>query len=183
MIAYLYKEICFLIFIIFTYMRILYSELKKIICETLDEKKSAKGLWHNIHKRRKAGKRPLRPGEEGYPKTLDIEENDKYEETLEETDDVVFELFEIDEEENNCLEEAEYQGRDITLNKPMRGDIKKFKVYTKNEKGNVVKVNFGDPNMRIRKSNPGARKSFRARHNCDEPGPKWKARYWSCRKW
>ena len=81
------------------------------------------------------------------------------------------------------IEEAEYQGRKVKLNKPMRGDVKKFKVYVKNEKGNVVKVNFGDPNMRIRKSNPAARKSFRARHNCDNPGPKWKARYWSCKMW
>lgn len=81
------------------------------------------------------------------------------------------------------IEEAEYRGRKVKLNKPMRGDVKKFKVYVKNAKGNVVKVNFGDPNMRIRKSNPAARKSFRARHNCDNPGPKWKARYWSCKKW
>ena len=79
--------------------------------------------------------------------------------------------------------EAEYQGRKVKLNKPMRGDVKKFKVYVKNAKGNVVKVNFGDPNMRIKKSNPARRRSFRARHNCDNPGPKWKARYWSCRKW
>ena len=81
------------------------------------------------------------------------------------------------------LFEAEYQGRKVKLNKPMRGDVKKFKVYVKNDKGNVVKVNFGDPNMRIKKSNPARRKSFRARHNCDNPGPKTKARYWSCRKW
>ena len=79
--------------------------------------------------------------------------------------------------------EAEYQGRKVKLNKPMQGDVKKFKVYVKNAKGNVVKVNFGDPNMRIKKSNPARRRSFRARHNCDNPGPKWKARYWSCRKW
>ena len=79
--------------------------------------------------------------------------------------------------------EAEYRGRKVKLNKPMRGDVKKFKVYVKNPKGNVVKVNFGDPNMRIKKSNPKRRKSFRARHNCDNPGPKHKARYWSCRKW
>ena len=85
--------------------------------------------------------------------------------------------------EGETIEEAEYQGRKVTLNKPTRGDVKKFKVYVKNEKGNVVKVNFGDPNMKIRKSNPKARKSFRARHNCDNPGPKWKARYWSCKKW
>jgi len=79
--------------------------------------------------------------------------------------------------------EAEYKGRDVPLGKPMQGDVKKFKVYVKNPKGNVVKVNFGDPNMRIKKSNPARRKSFRARHNCDNPGPRTKARYWSCRKW
>ena len=84
---------------------------------------------------------------------------------------------------NEGLFEAEYQGRTVKLNKPMQGDVKKFKVYVKNPKGNVVKVNFGDPNMRIKKSNPARRKSFRARHNCDNPGPKHKARYWSCRKW
>ena len=87
------------------------------------------------------------------------------------------------------LEEAEYQGRKVKLGKPSQGDTKKFKVYVKNPKGNVVKVNFGQGGkakggtMRIRKSNPEARKSFRARHNCDNPGPRHKARYWSCRKW
>ena len=80
-------------------------------------------------------------------------------------------------------EESEYQGRKVTLNKPTSGDVKKSKVYVKNEKGTVVKVNFGDPNMTIKKSNPARRKSFRARHNCDNPGPKWKARYWSCKAW
>jgi hypothetical protein len=87
------------------------------------------------------------------------------------------------------LEEAEYQGRKVKLGKPMQGDAKKFKVYVKNPKGNVVKVNFGQGGkakggtMKIRKSNPKARKSFRARHNCDNPGPRHKARYWSCKKW
>jgi hypothetical protein len=87
------------------------------------------------------------------------------------------------------LNEAEYQGRKVKLGKPMQGDAKKFKVYVKNPKGNTVKVNFGQGGdakggtMKIRKSNPGARKSFRARHNCDSPGPRHKARYWSCRKW
>ena len=80
--------------------------------------------------------------------------------------------------------EAEYQGRKVKLNKPMQGDVKKFKVYVKDPKTkNVKKVNFGDPNMKIKKSNPARRRSFRARHNCDNPGPKHKARYWSCRKW
>ena len=83
------------------------------------------------------------------------------------------------------LKEAEYQGRKVKLNKPMQGDVGKFKVYVKNDKGNVVKVNFGAKGSenRIKKSDPARRKSFRARHNCDSPGPKHKARYWSCRKW
>lgn len=80
---------------------------------------------------------------------------------------------------------SEYQGRKVTLNKPFRtpDGPKKFSVYVKNEKGNVVKVNFGDPNMEIKKDDPARRRSFRARHKCDSPGPKWKARYWSCKKW
>lgn len=80
---------------------------------------------------------------------------------------------------------AEYQGRKVQLGKPFRTPKgpKKMSVYVKNDKGNVVKVNFGDPNMKIKKSDPARRKSFRARHNCDNPGPRWKARYWSCRAW
>lgn len=80
---------------------------------------------------------------------------------------------------------AEYQGRKVTLNKPFRtsNGPKKFAVYTKNESGNVVIVRFGDPNMKIKKNIPERRKNFRARHNCDNPGPKWKARYWACRSW
>ena len=86
--------------------------------------------------------------------------------------------------EDDVLDEAEYQGRKVKLGKPMRGDVKKFKVYVKDPKTkNVKKVNFGDPNMKIKKSNPARRRSFRARHNCDNPGPRTKARYWSCRKW
>lgn len=84
----------------------------------------------------------------------------------------------------DILDEAEYRGRKVKLNKPMRGDVKKFKVYVKDPKtGNIKKVNFGDPNMRIRKNDPARRRSFRARHNCKNPGPKTKARYWSCKKW
>jgi hypothetical protein len=88
------------------------------------------------------------------------------------------------------LNEAKYKGRTVTLNKPMQGDVKKSQVFVKNEKGNVIKVNFGFGGtsakgkvMRIKKSNPERRKNFRARHNCDNPGPKTKARYWSCRAW
>lgn len=87
------------------------------------------------------------------------------------------------ENTSEVIEEAEYQGRKVELNKPMQGDSKKFKVYVKNEKGNVVVVHFGQKGMVIKKDNPAARKSFRARMNCDNPGPKWKANYWSCRKW
>lgn len=80
---------------------------------------------------------------------------------------------------------AKKNGKKVTLNKPFRtpDGPKKFSVYVKNDKGNVVKVNFGDPNMKIKKNIPERRKSFRARHNCDNPGPKWKARFWSCKAW
>ncbi len=91
---------------------------------------------------------------------------------------------------NDLLNEAEYQGRKVQLGKIMQGDVKKFKVYVKNAKGKVVKVNFGfggksakGKRMVIKKNNPERRKSFRARHNCDNPGPRWKARYWACRTW
>lgn len=84
----------------------------------------------------------------------------------------------------DILGEAKYQGRSVPLGKPMKGDVKKFKVYVRDPKtGNIKKVNFGDKKMRIKKSNPKRRKSFRARHNCANPGPRTKARYWSCRKW
>jgi len=81
------------------------------------------------------------------------------------------------------MDEAKYQGREVQLGKKMKGDVKKSKVYVRKPNGKVVKVNFGDKNMRIKKSNPKRRKSFRARHNCKNPGPRWKARYWSCRSW
>jgi hypothetical protein len=115
------------------------------------------------------------------------------------TDEAIEESFDCDDTffetygwiDGESLEEAEYQGRTVKLNKPMQGDTKKFKVYVKDPKtGNTKKVNFGHGGssvkgkaMKIKKNNPGARKSFRARHNCDSPGPKTKARYWSCRKW
>jgi hypothetical protein len=86
-------------------------------------------------------------------------------------------------QQSSSVSEAEYQGRNVPLGKPMAGDVKKSKVYVKNPQGNVVKVNFGDKKMRIKKSNPNRRKSFRARHNCANPGPRHKARYWSCRAW
>ena len=94
-------------------------------------------------------------------------------------------------EDDDPIDEAEYQGRKVKLGKPMQGDVKKFKVYVKDPKtGNVKKVNFGHGGssvkgkaMKIKKNNPARRRSFRARHNCVNPGPRTKARYWSCRKW
>jgi hypothetical protein len=84
---------------------------------------------------------------------------------------------------NEEVDEAEYHGRNVPLGKKMAGDVKKSKVYVRKPNGNIVKVNFGDKKMRIKKSNPARRRSFRARHNCKNPGPRWKARYWSCRSW
>lgn len=138
--------------------------------KTVDETKE--GLWANIHAKRKriksgSGERMRKPGSKGAPSAQDFKDaaktskNESYEE----------------------MDEAEYQGRKVPLGKPMAGDVKKSKVYVRKPNGKVVKVNFGDKNMRIKKSNPGRRKNFRARHNCDNPGPRWKARYWSCRAW
>ena len=86
---------------------------------------------------------------------------------------------------DHIVEETEYQGKKVKLNNPFRtpSGPKKFSVYVKNDKGNVVKVNFGDPNMEIKRDDPKRRASFRARHGCDNPGPKWKAKYWSCYQW
>tara|TARA_R100000008_G_C3469851_1_gene108428 strand:+ start:195 stop:491 length:297 start_codon:yes stop_codon:yes gene_type:complete len=83
------------------------------------------------------------------------------------------------------ISEAEYNGKKVTLGKPFRtpGGPKKFAVYARNDKGNVVIVRFGDPNMEIKRDDPKRRANFRSRHNCDNPGPKWKARYWSCYQW
>jgi hypothetical protein len=87
-----------------------------------------------------------------------------------------------DEDDNIIKSETK---RKVKLNKPFRtpSGPKKFSVYVKNDKGNIVKVNFGDPDMEIKRDDPERRKSFRARHNCDNPGPKYKARYWSCKMW
>jgi|TARA_R110001592_G_scaffold4891_3_gene27112 nicotinamide mononucleotide adenylyltransferase len=130
-------------------------------------------LWANIHKKRKEGRPMRKKGEKGAPTAAQMKraKGEEIEEDIE-----LNEWGEIEEE-------SEYQGRKVTLNKPTAGDVKKSKVYVKNEKGTVVKVNFGDKNMTIKKNIPARRKSFRARHNCDNPGPKWKARYWSCKAW
>jgi len=119
---------------------------------------------------------------DGTPKQL-TESIEDYEVTYEDVDQFHEDYGILWYNEDEVVDEAEYQGRKVKLGKPMKGDVKKFKVYVKNPKGNVVKVNFGQKGVKIKKSNPGRRKSFRARHNCDNPGPRHKARYWSCRKW
>lgn len=107
-----------------------------------------------------------------------------FKEHLEQQVDAICEECNLYEE--LVVEAAEYQGKKVTLNDPFRlpsGSKKKFGVYVKNEKGNVVKVTFGDPNMEIKRDDSKRRASFRARHGCDNPGPKWKAKYWSCYQW
>ena len=133
--------------------------------------------------------------EQGY-EDFDIEIGSGHDEIAEETyddDDEFYEQYGVMHynDDDDPMDEAEYQGRKVKLGKPMQGDVKKFKVYVKDPKtGNAKKVNFGHGGssvkgkaMSIKKNNPKRRKSFRARHNCDNPGPRTKARYWSCRKW
>jgi hypothetical protein len=133
--------------------------------DALDEAEK-KGLYYNVNKRKQAGtsrdkNHPKAPTAQAWKDAAKTAKTEGYE-----------------------IDEAEYQGRKVQLGKPTRGDVKKFKVFVKDPgTGNVKKVNFGDPNMKIRKSNPGARKSFRARHNCDTAKDRTTARYWSCRKW
>ena len=121
---------------------------------------------------------------EGFVDEDNIEEYDV------ESEQDIKEFVQFMREYKQPLCEAEYRGRKVNLGKPMQGDVKKFKVYVKNPKGKVVKVNFGfggssakGKRMSIKKNNPARRKNFRARHNCDNPGPRTKARYWSCRAW
>lgn len=112
----------------------------------------------------------------------DLEEANEI--TLENDEDFYEEFGILGYVPDDPLWEAEYDGRDVKLNQPMRGEVKKFKVYVKDPKtGNVKKVNFGSDKMEIKRDDPERRRSFRARHNCDNPGPKTGARYWSCKMW
>ena len=113
---------------------------------------------------------------EGYDDRIEIKLNEEFGLVGEGRSNFINEYGELEEA-------SQMAGKKIKLNKIMRGDVKKYKVYTKNDKGNVVKVNFGDPNMEIKRDDPARRKNFRARHNCEEPGPKWKAKYWACKTW
>jgi len=163
----------------------------------------AASLWENIRKKKeREGKnyKPAKKGDKDRPdpdawKKAQSEPSDKQKKSLDVNNDgkVSKEDFEILRKKKNKESDgcgckgmaAEYQGRKVKLGKPFLtpDGPKKRSVYVKNGSGNVVKVNFGDPNMSIKKDNPARRKSFRARHNCANPGPKWKARYWSCKAW
>ena len=166
------------------------AQNKNRATESLDDQ--FESLWANIHKKRKEGRPMRKKGEKGAP-TDDAFRRAKNEEygAGEEGTDGLVKKYKEDTPGEDCtcfdhvISEAEYQGRKIKLNDPTRSNDgkKKFYVYVKNEKGNIVKVGFGDPNMEIKRDDPGRRKNFRARHNCDNPGPKWKARYWSCYQW
>ena len=130
-----------------------------------EEEHDAASLWENIRKKKEREGKNYKPAKKGDKDRPDPEAWKKA--------------------QNEETEAAEYQGRKVKLGKPFLtpDGPKKRSVYVKNGSGNVVKVNFGDPNMKIKKNDPGRRKNFRARHNCDNPGPRWKARYWSCKAW
>lgn len=152
------------------------------------------GLWDNIRKKKDREGKKYKPAKKGDPDRPDPESWKKAQsKEFKYQDPKTGEVFTynrrgIYKKDGRVLipvRASEYQGRTVKLNKPFRtpDGPKKMSVYVKNDKGNVVKVNFGDPNMKIKKNIPERRKSFRARHNCDNPGPKWKARYWSCKAW
>ena len=170
------------------------------------DKKEKKAM---TSQKRRAEKKEPKIGKGNKPTMVKFDESMKKRKIIQISEDQFNRLFEYNEnisvliyedesgsventnyESNNMLNEAEYQGRKVQLGKIMQGDIKKFKVYVKNDKGKVVKVNFGfggksakGKRMVIKKNNPERRKSFRARHNCANPGPRWKPRYWACKTW
>jgi|TARA_R100000005_G_C4990349_1_gene197824 biotin carboxyl carrier protein len=148
-----------------------------------------KGLWANIHAKRKRGEKPARKGSKAYKHAVKmgkkIKAAEKNEEFVRESEMQCFMEYLKDMHEatnEGPILEAEYQGRKVKLNKPMAGDVAKFKVYVK-DGDSVKKVNFGQKGARIKKDNPEARRSFRARHKCDQKKDKTTAGYWSCKKW
>ena len=163
------------------------SSIAKMVGMVVSDKKQGKnrlflkqgdeleeGLWDNIRKKRARGEKMRKKGEKGAPT------QDQIKRAQEEC------CAECTGHYDHVITESEYQGKKVTLNNPIRtseNPNKKFKVYVKNEKGSVVVVRFGDPKMSIKRDDPARRKSFRARHDCANPGPKWKARYWSCYQW
>ena len=161
--------------------------------EEIDLSVAKPGLWENIRKKKEREGKNYKPAKKGDPDRPDPKSWKKAQNQYKYKDPKTGEVYEYERkgvyQKNGRnlvpVRAAEYQGRKVKLGKPFStpDGPKKSSVYVKNDKGNVVKVNFGDPNMSIKKDNPNRRKSFRARHNCDNPGPRWKARYWSCRAW
>ena len=161
--------------------------------EEIDLSVAKPGLWENIRKKKEREGKEYKPAKKGDPDRTDPKSWKKAQNKYKYKDPQTGEVYEYErkgiyKKDGRTLipaKGAEYQGRKVKLGKPFRtpDGPKKSSVYVKNDKGNVVKVNFGDPNMSIKKDNPNRRKRFRARHNCDNPGPRWKARYWSCRAW
>lgn len=163
------------------------------ISEEIDIALAKPGLWENIRKKKEREGKKYKPAKPGDPDRPNPEAFKKAQSTgYKYRNPKTGEVFLYDRPGPHkkdgiyLIKAEEYQGRKVTLNKPFRtpDGPKKFSVYVKNDKGNVVKVNFGDPNMDIKRDDPNRRKNFRARHQCDtNPGPKWKARYWSCKFW
>jgi hypothetical protein len=143
----------------------------------------SKGLWANIRAKQARGEKPAPKGSEAYNKAVaDAKKINAQEVTM--CEKCALSLLEDIKAGKFELNEAEYKGRQVQLGKPMKGDVKKFKVFVKDpSSGNIKKVNFGDPNMSIKRDDPERRKAYRARHGCDNPGPRTKANYWSCRMW
>jgi hypothetical protein len=148
-----------------------------------DEETTLEGLWANINAKKARGEKSSPKGSKAYKAA--VAAGNKLDEVDEINEYCPMCLAEYIMENYNKIEEAEYHGRKVSLGKPFLtpGGPKKRSVYVKNAKGNVIKVNFGDPNMRIKKSIPARRRSYRARHHCENPGPRTKANYWSCRAW
>ena len=182
--------------------RVTNADIKYPIIIVVDDSGNYKSILDGNHRANKA----IQNGSETIPAKLvnikklppefqdvldeDLEDDDNIEEYDVESEQDIKEFVQFMREYKQPLCEAEYRGRKVSLGKRMQGDVKKFKVYVKNPKGKVVKVNFGfggssakGKRMTIKKNNPARRKNFRARHNCDNPGPRTKARYWSCRAW
>lgn len=170
-----------------------YEECEGEAVEEWDISEAKPGLWENIRKKKEREGKNYKPAKKGDPDRPDPESYKKAQSKYKYRDPKTQEIYEYDQQgiykkDGRTLipvRAAEYQGRKVKLGKPFLtpDGPKKRSVYVKNDKGNVVKVNFGSKEMKIKKNDPARRKSFRARHNCSSPGPRWKARYWSCKFW
>ena len=158
----------------------LHNSVKKAADKKFPKDSHVKNLWVLKEYKKRGGKVSYQNKKK--PKNSDIQNNVKADEII-----VSYckECAEKDSDSELIEDGVEAADAKKKLNKPFRtpNGPKKFSVYVKNDKGNIVKVNFGDPSMEIKRDDPARRKSYRARHNCENPGPKWKANYWSCKMW